>query len=659
MSRPGSVPSLRVRSRTTRREWLFDPGSVVRLHRSPDADVALQHDKVSRDGHASLQVVDGTWLLVDEHSRYGIHVNGVRQARVPVVGRVVVRLGAASDGEDLELELVEADSRTGQQPELQFPPAWKPPGGSRADEVTSLARQATDDWSLRVQVDGQPAGTFPPSAPVVVGRGADATLRVDHESVSRAHGRFVPNPGGWSYEDTSTHGSWSRAERISRVEFGDTVELVLGDPSTGPRVRADVVVPPPELRRRAEAARRRRRTRTAVTAGTAAAAVVSLIAVAFAVVAGPNADESETTETVAAEGLEDAKRGTVKLEMADERGRTIGWGSGVIVDPTGLILTNAHVADPPADGQGYLYGEPAPLLPPVSYLRVGIVPSRDDRPVSYVYRAELAVVDGYLDLAVLRITATAEGGALPEDPDFPVVPLGDSTQMRTGQEISLLGFPGVVGSESLTVTEGTVSTFVPDELLDSPRGWIDTDVRGGRGNSGGPVVDDSGEVVGIFAQVRTEGSDTSNRFRPIEQAEPLLEQARSGSPEVVDLGESHLPDVSAVQAQGMGWGTTEDATCANTRTTLLPDDYGAALALFSIADLPPNTALFMALRSRDGYVSATGDPPLYDTFWPPVRRSVTCVYFFAEQLPPGIYVAELWTDPAGPEPLAQLPLAVQ
>ncbi len=77
-------------------------------------------------------------------------------------------------------------------------------------------------------------------------------------------------------------------------------------------------------------------------------------------------------------------------------------GSGSIISSDGLILTNAHVADPGAVGK--------PENTPDA-LVIGIVKS-EDQPPTYAYRAEIKAIDGYMDLAVLQITSTVRGDRL-------------------------------------------------------------------------------------------------------------------------------------------------------------------------------------------------------------------------------------------------------
>ncbi|HLH24456.1 MAG TPA: trypsin-like peptidase domain-containing protein [Chloroflexota bacterium] len=141
-------------------------------------------------------------------------------------------------------------------------------------------------------------------------------------------------------------------------------------------------------------------------------------------------------------------------------------GSGVIVDQRGYIVTNNHVV---ADGQKYQ----------VIFQDGTKVPAR------------LVGHDDYSDLAVLQVD-----GKVPA-----VATLGDSTKLRPGESVIAIGSP--LGDFRNTVTSGVVSA-VGRKLDDSAPGLTDliqTDAAINHGNSGGPLVDPSGQVIGINTAV--------------------------------------------------------------------------------------------------------------------------------------------------------------
>jgi len=139
-----------------------------------------------------------------------------------------------------------------------------------------------------------------------------------------------------------------------------------------------------------------------------------------------------------------------------------GLGSGVIYDPSGLVLTNAHV---------------------VSRARAVSVELADGRR----FQARILGADAGFDLAVLKIDAA----------DLPVAPLGDSSQLQVGQFVAAIGNP--YGLDH-TVTVGVISAL-NRPIAGSEAGYtqpmIQTDAAINPGNSGGPLIDLAGNVIGI------------------------------------------------------------------------------------------------------------------------------------------------------------------
>ena len=138
-----------------------------------------------------------------------------------------------------------------------------------------------------------------------------------------------------------------------------------------------------------------------------------------------------------------------------------GHGSGIIVKSDGTIVTNAHVAQ---------FGRSNVTL-------------WDGRS----FPAEVAARDPRHDLAILRVPAS----------DLPAAPLGDSNRLRPGELVIAIGNPlGFMGA----LTAGVVHAVGPLPGLGS-RKWIQAGVRLAPGNSGGPLADASGNVVGVNTMV--------------------------------------------------------------------------------------------------------------------------------------------------------------
>jgi hypothetical protein len=162
--------------------------------------------------------------------------------------------------------------------------------------------------------------------------------------------------------------------------------------------------------------------------------------------------------------------------LFDRNGKLVpGYvGSGTLISSDGLILTNAHVADPTAVGDPESHPDA---------LAVGMV-SFEDKPAVFAYRAEVVAIDGYLDLAVIRIVSALDGSAInSSDLHLPYVPLGDSDQVHVGDHINIYGFPAI-GGETITYTDGNISGFTAEDQV-GDRAWIKTDATISGGNSGG------------------------------------------------------------------------------------------------------------------------------------------------------------------------------
>lgn len=176
--------------------------------------------------------------------------------------------------------------------------------------------------------------------------------------------------------------------------------------------------------------------------------------------------------------------GTPGLPEAPVRGA----GSGFIVDANGIILTNAHVVDGATE------------------VTVKLTDRRE-------YQARVLGSDKKTDVAVLKIEAK----------DLPVVKLGSTRDLRVGEWVLAIGSP--FGLEN-TVTAGVVSAkgrSLPDG---SGVGFIQSDVAVNPGNSGGPLFNASGEVVGINSQIysRSGGYQGLSFAIPIDLATRIKDQ---------------------------------------------------------------------------------------------------------------------------------------
>lgn len=173
---------------------------------------------------------------------------------------------------------------------------------------------------------------------------------------------------------------------------------------------------------------------------------------------------------------------------------TPGVGSGIIVDGRGYILTNDHV------GQG------------VDQIRIGLADER-------TFRARLVGRDSFTDLAVLKI----------EGKNLPVATLGDSDRVVIGETVVAIGNPLWIEGGA-TVTAGIVSgrgRSTEQEGLPVLRNLIQTDAAINHGNSGGPLVDLVGRVIGVNTAVIASAHGIGFAI-PINSAKPVIVALISG-----------------------------------------------------------------------------------------------------------------------------------
>jgi len=213
-------------------------------------------------------------------------------------------------------------------------------------------------------------------------------------------------------------------------------------------------------------------------------------------------------------GIGDVMHSVVQIVAMREGfmgGMTSAWtGSGTIVHPQGIILTNCHVAHPRAMGMS---------SPPADRLGISITEQSDQAP-ALSYFAEVVAYNADLDLAVVRITHDVKGRPV-RRLQLPSVALGDSDDLDLGDKISIFGYPGI-GGETVTFTSGNVAGFSSEDGIRSPRAWIKTDATIAGGNSGGTAVSKSGRLIGVPTQAAA-GSGVT----PVD-ARPVLDTNRDG-----------------------------------------------------------------------------------------------------------------------------------
>jgi serine protease Do len=179
-------------------------------------------------------------------------------------------------------------------------------------------------------------------------------------------------------------------------------------------------------------------------------------------------------------GLGPTEEGT-SSEAALVIGRLRSLGSGVIVDPEGYILTNAHVLKGAQRVQVIL---PPPLVSAAINLSNLTFQGR-------TLDARIVGQSTETDLAVLKVNAQG----------LPALAIGKSSNLRQGEMVLAFGSPGGLQN---SVTMGVVSAVARQPDPDSPMVYIQTDAPINPGNSGGPLVNVDGELVGINTFILTQ-----------------------------------------------------------------------------------------------------------------------------------------------------------
>ncbi|WP_341926331.1 FHA domain-containing protein [Nocardioides psychrotolerans] len=696
--------------RSSTQTWSAEGPRVFRIGREVGCDVVAEDPTVSRQ-HAEIRPVGDGWEVVDLGSSHGTWVNGQRVPRALLTGTTSVSLGAQGGGLALTVTVSggapsappAAPGTTPAAPGAAYAPvpppfvpgppgAPLPPPGARPyagppayQPPPMLAQTIVSGPGARPGPGGQGGPgllvrrrvgadlRFGTQAPVRVGRDPSFEVVVDDAAVSRLHAVVEPRPDGWWWVDRSTSGSYVDGERITTFRITEPVEILLGHPTAGLELE---VVPVVAAGQAAAAIVKKKRRRTLAIVGAAVGALVLIGGgITAAAVLGGGDDQSPvaTQGGLSDVALARAKAAAVFLIAVDDTGTPTHSGSGSIISDDGLILTNAHVAEPSAPGQG------ASETPDPDYLLVSLTSPEDDKPATATFRAEPIVTDGYLDLSVLQIVADADGNALtPGEMDLPEpLPIGSSDDLKTGDEITALGYPSIGNvtaslDRPLTVTRGVVSTFQADEVIGTERGLIDSDVRLGSGNSGGPSINDDGELIGINTAVITAGSSDAGAItqgsaliRPVDLAEEVLRIAEEGgdpayvSPFVEDLPVVEDPPVDA-DFQAAGWVRDgEQGECAGESTVEQPQILSVApgetvYAEYVIAGLADGTPIGVTLTSLDG---GTQIGSLQDTW--SFGRDAVCIYvpFEVPEGEPGM-VGTFVVGEEG-QPVVDNPLAFQ
>ena len=582
--------------RTTHRGYVFPPGATVVIGRADNADVFLESPAVDRR-HARLVAVGNIWHLIDD-SVSGTWVAGNRINSLPVEGPVTACLGDPAGDTTIRLEPV-----AGLDPVTPV----EAPGhteGTRTARAHHADRQAAvgDRAPVVVTRLGGEQRTFPVGMTIRVGRDPAAELTSADPLVSRHHGVIVSDEHGATYTDQSRRGTFINGKRLrSPLRITHSVILHLGDPATG----EELGITPPLTSAQIARNRRRKTLSGRMIAGVVVIATVAAAALSTGLLLASHPETAQNTSlpdsSLSATALRHAEAATVRLLIGSQASYS-GWGSGTLVSSDGLILTNAHVAEPEAPGAAVAAGLPANQLGPnPPYLTVELTTGQSSAAIAR-FRARPVAVDGYLDLAIIRIYATSSGQPVtPASLHLPYLTLGNVGSLQLDQPVTILGFPGVSGSSSITVTNGVISTFVPDPLghVTDPRFELETTARVAHGNSGGAAIDNSGRLIGVPSlAIPGEGSDVSWRLRSVAEAKPLIAAARSGTTYQNAL---LVQPTASERVTAAGVGTTAAQACSGSRMVAAAAPPSVMFGV-GYAGFPRGLDIAMLIRLPDGTV---------------------------------------------------------
>ena len=217
-------------------------------------------------------------------------------------------------------------------------------------------------------------------------------------------------------------------------------------------------------------------------------------------------------------------------------------GSGVILDPDGYIVTNAHVVS----------GAIRVQVEVPMRLGAGGPPGRSIlKPHGRMFGAQVVAVDEETDLAVLKVEAK----------NLPALPFGDSDALRPGQVVMAFGSPlGLEASVSMGVVSAVARQLEPED----PMIYIQTDAPINPGSSGGALVDTEGRLVGINTLIYSQsgGNEGIGFAAPSNIVKNVFNQIRTtGRVRRGEIGVT-AQTITPALAQGLG----------------LPQDWGVILA---------------------------------------------------------------------------------
>jgi serine protease Do len=170
-------------------------------------------------------------------------------------------------------------------------------------------------------------------------------------------------------------------------------------------------------------------------------------------------------------------------------GSDVMSGTGSIIDPTGLVLTNSHVI--------FDKDAKAPYRSMWVFLRPDRVTGNEKTDLALRLQATLVAHDPELDLALLKVTGLSK--------TLPVLPMGDPATIAIGSRVLAIGHPEQGGLWSLTT--GVISAEWENFTQVPGKHVFQTETGLNRGNSGGPLIDENGQQIGVNTSMARKAKD--------------------------------------------------------------------------------------------------------------------------------------------------------
>src|SRR5207244_2261313 len=216
-----------------------------------------------------------------------------------------------------------------------------------------------------------------------------------------------------------------------------------------------------------------------------------------------------------------------------------GQGTGMVLDTQGNVLTNAHVVTSATTLSVQVFGQPS------------------------IYQAKVLGVDTADDVAVIQIQNPGK---------LTPIPLGSSAGAQIGDPVVAIGNALGLAPGGPTVTSGIISGLGRSLSTNTERltGLLQTDAALNPGNSGGPLANASGKVIGMNTAVSTDGQGVGFAI-PIDKITPLIDQLKKGN--------------TAARPQGFLGVSLSTATSGGAQITAVSPGTPAAAAGLQVGDV--------------------------------------------------------------------------